>query len=274
MGHFKTSDGLTLFFDDTGPRTGPTVLCLAGLTRCARDFEYALPHLRGRVIRLDYRGRGRSDWAAPATYTIPVEARDVIELLNHLGLERVAVLGTSRGGLIAMLLAATAKDRLAGVCLNDIGPEIAPAGLETIRGYIGVPPEAETMAEAAADLALRQPGFEGVSRDRWAEEAAHFYHETDAGLALRYDPDLRIPVLEAANAPAADLWPFFDALDGLPLALIRGANSNILAPETATEMRRRRPDMIFADVPDRGHVPFLDEPLAIDALTRWQEALL
>ncbi|MEL7107288.1 MAG: alpha/beta hydrolase [Pseudomonadota bacterium] len=271
MGTFKTSDGVTLAYDDQGE--GRAVLCLAGLTRCARDFDYVLPHLPGRVIRLDYRGRGRSDWASPETYTIPIEARDVIELLNHLGLDKVAVLGTSRGGLIAMLLAATAKDRLAGVCLNDIGPEIAQDGMAVIRDYIGVAPSVKTYAEAAAAISARQPGFSGVPQSRWDDEVRHFYDQIEDGLTLRYDPDLRVPVLATVEAEAPDLWPVFDALAGLPLALIRGENSNILTRETAAQMRARRPDMIYADVPGRGHVPFLDEPQSLAAIAEWTALL-
>lgn len=271
-GAFTTSDGLRLVYDDTGE--GPPILCLAGLTRSALDFDYVLPHLTGaRVIRLDYRGRGRSDHGRPEDYTIPVETRDVVELLDHLGLDRAAVIGTSRGGLVAMLLAATAKARLAGVCLNDIGPEIAAEGMATIRNYIGVAPTEKTLAEAAAGIAARQPGFEGVPPERWASEAAHTYIETPDGLALTYDPELKRQVLAAADAPPPDLWPLFDALSGLPFALIRGANSNLLAPETTAEMRRRRPDMIFAEVPGRGHVPFLDEPEALSAIAAWRGAM-
>jgi len=128
MPHFTTSDGLSLHYTDEG--AGLPLLCLSGLTRDGRDFDYVAPHLdQVRLIRMDYRGRGQSEWGDHSQYTIPVEARDAVELLDHLGLESAAVLGTSRGGLIAMLLAATARDRLTGVALNDIGPEIAPAGL-------------------------------------------------------------------------------------------------------------------------------------------------
>lgn len=271
-GSFITSDRLRLVYDDEGE--GAPLLCLAGLTRSALDFEYVLPHLTGaRVIRLDYRGRGRSEYGDPASYTVAIEARDVIELLDHLGLEKAAVLGTSRGGLIAMVLAVAAKDRLAGVCLNDIGPEIAPEGLQVICDYIGVEPDEKTLAEAAAMRAKLQPGFTGVPESRWAEEVAHNYVETDTGLELRYDPRLRENVLAAADAPAPDLWPMFDALSGLPLALIRGENSNLLTRATAAEMRRRRPDMIYAEVPGRGHVPFLDEPEALAAIAAWRAAM-
>lgn len=275
-GSFVTSDGVRLVYDDEGPRehSGPPLLCLAGLTRSALDFEYVLPHLSGaRVIRLDYRGRGRSDHADPATYSVPVEARDVVELLDHLAIQRVAVLGTSRGGLIAMVLAMAAKPRLAGVCFNDIGPVIDPAGMDAIRGYVGIPPSAKSLAEAAAQRAAAMTGFEDVPESRWAEEVAHHYVETPDGLALRYDARLREPVLATADAPAPDLWPAFDALGGLPLALIRGETSNILSSETAVEMRRRRPDMNFAQVPGRGHVPFLDEPAALAAIAEWRGLL-
>jgi len=271
-GSFTAADGVRLVYDDEG--AGPPILCLAGLTRSARDFDYLLPHLAGaRVIRPDYRGRGRSDHADPASYTVPVEAGDVLALMDHLGLKRAAIIGTSRGGLIAMVLALAAKDRLAGVCLNDIGPEIAPEGMAVIRSYVGIAPKEKTLAEAAAMRAALQPGFEGVPYSRWAEEVAHHYVETPDGLALRYDPRLREPVLAAADGPAPDLWPAFDALAGLPVALIRGENSNILSRKTTAEMRRRRPDMIFAEVPGRGHVPFLDEPEALAAIAAWREAM-
>ncbi|MDJ1007580.1 MAG: alpha/beta hydrolase [Paracoccaceae bacterium] len=271
-GGFTTSDGVRLVYDDEG--AGPPLLCLAGLSRSAVDFDYVLPHLTGaRVLRLDARGRGRSGHADPATYAIPVEARDVVELLDDLGLEKVAILGTSRGGLVAMVLALMAKDRLAGVCLNDVGPEIAEEGLRVIADYVGVVPAEKTLAEAAAVRARLQPGFEGVPPGRWAEEAAHNFVETEAGLALPYDLRLRDAVLAALDAPLPDLWPAFDALAGLPLALIRGANSNILTPQTAAEMRRRRPDMVFTEVPGRGHVPFLDEPEALAAIAAWREKM-
>lgn len=270
MPEFKTSDGLRLWYEDQGD--GPPILCLAGLSRNSTDFEDVLPYLVGehRVIRLDGRGRGKSqrapDWK---TYTVPTEARDVVELTDHLGLPEVAVIGTSRGGLIAMALALTHRARLSGVCLVDIGPVVAPEGLEAIMGYLGLPPEAATIEAAAVRRAASMTGFEGVPPERWLAEAARHYRQTPDGLALTYDARLRDAVEHAGAQPAADLWPLFDALAGLPLALIRGANSDLLSAETAAEMRRRRPDMVFADVPGRGHVPFLDEPEALEALNEW-----
>ncbi|SLN49405.1 Haloacetate dehalogenase H-1 [Pseudoruegeria aquimaris] len=270
---FTSSDGLSLAYTDEGE--GTPLLCLAGLTRNGRDFDHVAPHLHGvRLIRPDYRGRGESDYAEDFhSYSIPVEARDVLELMDHLGIEKAAILGTSRGGLIAMALAATAKDRLLGVCLNDIGPEIAAEGLSDIMGYLGRRPAQRTIEAAAAARAKLMDGFAGVPMERWIAEARNHYRQTETGLELRYDKRLRDAVEAAGAAPMPDLWPLFDALDGLPLALIRGANSNLLSPETAAEMRRRRPDMHFADVPGRGHVPFLDETESLAVISAFLEDL-
>jgi pimeloyl-ACP methyl ester carboxylesterase len=246
------------------------VLALAGLTRNGTDFDYVAPFLEGvRLIRLDYRGRGQSDWADPATYKVPVEAQDALALLDHLGLAAAAILGTSRGGIIGMGLAAHAGPRVLGLALNDIGPVIATEGLDVIRGYVGLNPREKTYAEAVAMRADLLKGFVSVPVERWETEVRKHYRETAQGLEINYDPRLRDSVLSDATDLAPDLWPLFDAIGEIPLALIRGANSDLITAATAEEMRRRRPDMIFAEVPDRGHVPFLDEPEAVDALVRW-----
>lgn len=269
MPTFQTTDGLTLFYEDECE--GLPLLCLAGLTRDSRDFSYVLPYLTGcRVIRLDYRGRGKSEFAEDhMTYTVPREAMDVMELLGHLGLGKVALLGTSRGGLVSMGLAGTVPDMLLGVALNDIGPEIAEEGLDVIRGYLGKQPVWKTYEEAAAARPGVMKGFANVPASRWREEVEKFYDETPDGLRLTYDPRLRDAVLTAGAQPAPDLWPYFDAMAGKPLALIRGANSDLLSPDTLAEMQRRRPDAHVAVVPDRGHVPFLDEREAVAALQAW-----
>ncbi|MEM9577990.1 MAG: alpha/beta hydrolase [Pseudomonadota bacterium] len=273
MPKFTTSDGLLLHYTDEGD--GLPVLCLAGLTRTTRDFDYVAPHLSDvRLIRLDYRGRGASDWDPEwRNYNLVVEARDVIELMDHLALEKAAILGTSRGGLLAMGLAFGAKDRLLGVALNDIGPEIDPKGLEFIMGYLGKPPAAKSHAEVARAMERGMTGFRDIPQSRWMEEAVKHYEKSGAGLAITYDPKLRDAVEEQGAQAAPDLWPLFDALEGLPLVCIRGENSDLLAPGTLDEMRRRRPDMIAATAVGRGHIPFLDEPEAVAALQTWIEAM-
>jgi pimeloyl-ACP methyl ester carboxylesterase len=211
---------------------------------------------------MDYRGRGASDWTGAATYSVEQESKDALSLLDHLGVEKAAILGTSRGGLIGMVLGAVARGRLLGLCLNDVGPEIAQAGLTRIFDYVGRNPGGKTH-QGFADLLAKSPGFAGVPMSRWLEEARKHSVETPEGLRLTYDPTLREAFLAAFEGPPVDLWPLFDTLVGLPLALIRGANSDLLSPETVAQMRARRPDMIYAEVPDRAHIPFLDEPEAV-----------
>ncbi len=272
MPRFDAPDGTDLHYTDEGD--GLPILALAGLTRNGSDFDYIAPHLKGvRLIRLDYRGRGHSDWADPSTYKVTFEAQDALSLLDHLALSSAAILGTSRGGIIGMGLAAHAPARVLGLALNDIGPIIAPEGLEVIRGYVGRNPVEKTHAEAVAMRARLLAGFEGVPTERWETEVRKHYREMSHGLEINYDPRLREAVLADAADLAPDLWPLFDAIGDVPLALIRGANSDIISEETAAEMRRRRSDLIYAEVPGRGHVPFLDEPEAVSALSTWLDRI-
>jgi pimeloyl-ACP methyl ester carboxylesterase len=273
MANFTTSDGLELYYTDEG--AGLPILCLAGLTRTTADFDYVTPHLTDcRLIKLDYRGRGKSDFDPDWTnYSLPVECRDVTELLDHLGLDQVAIIGTSRGGLNAMGLAMGAKNRLMGIALNDVGPVIDPKGIEFIKDYIGRNPAAKTHEDAAAAMARAFPEFANMPEGRWLEEARKHYTQDADGLHITYDKHLRDAVLAAGEQMMPDLWPFFDAMDGLPLALIWGLNSNLLTAETVAEMQKRRPDMILARVPDRGHIPFLDELEAVASLRKWIGAM-
>lgn len=271
---FTASDGASIAYVDQGE--GLPLLCLSGLTRNTSDFDYMLPHLPAgwRVIRMDYRGRGESDWTGAATYTVPREGKDAVELLDHLGIGRVAVLGTSRGGMIGMFLGATAKERVAGLCLNDVGPQLDWEGLGRIKDYVGRNPAARTIEEYAAVLPAGNPGMDNVPESRWLEEAQrHAMPDGKGGLKINYDPALRESFLDAFKNGSPDLWPLFDACAGMPLALIRGANTDLLGAEATAEMRRRRPDMIFAEVPYRAHIPFLDEPEAVAALGEWLAAV-
>jgi pimeloyl-ACP methyl ester carboxylesterase len=268
MSRFTTSDGLSLAWEEEG--AGLPILCLPGLTRNARDFDDLGAALGGRhrLIRLTMRGRGASDRDPdPMNYAVPVEARDVLEFLDFLGLGRVVIVGTSRGGLIAVMLAAAAPERLAGVLLNDIGPELPREGLERIRSYLGVAPAARSHEEAAHALeAVLGAAFPGLPPAKWLECARRWFDATPDGLALNYDPRLREPFEAGMAQPAADMWPLFDALAPVPVAVVRGAHSDLLTRETVAAMQARRPDLIVAEVPDRGHVPFLDEPEALAAL--------
>lgn len=265
MPRFATSDGLSLHYTDHG--NGHPLLCLPGLTRCGRDFTFFAAHARDlRLITMDYRGRGQSDHDPNhANYNVVQESCDVVELLNHLGLDQVTILGTSRGGLIAMVLAATHGHRLSGVILNDVGPAISADGISRILAYVGKQPNAKTLDQAAhALMEAMAPQFPDVPLSRWQQQAEIQYQVTADGLALRYDPMLGQALREqVSTGETPDLWPLFDTLAVVPLGLIRGGNSDILNSDTLTEMRRRNPNMQVCEIPNRGHVPFLDEAPAI-----------
>ncbi|KPD14071.1 alpha/beta fold hydrolase [Phaeobacter sp. 11ANDIMAR09] len=277
MSHFTTSDGLSLFYHESGNPTGRPLICLAGLTRESRDFRYFLPHARQyRVIALDARGRGESDRDPEfSNYNVPREAQDVLELMDHLSLPKAAFLGTSRGGMVAMMLAASAKSRLLAVILNDVGPVIPTDGIDRIMQYVGRRPAAKTHAQAAETLmALMGPAFGDVPAQRWREEVETFYDASDDGLQLRYDPQLRDALLAQADAgPVPDLWPLFMALEGLPCGVIRGVNSDVLSQETYQEMQERLPTIQAMELANRGHVPFLDEPQSLSLIHSVLESL-
>jgi len=275
MAFFTTTDNRRIFFEDTG--SGAPVLCLAGLTRNSRDFSFLAPHVTDlRMITMDYRGRGNSDNDPDfMNYNIFRESHDALELLDHLELDRVVVLGTSRGGLIAMALAASHPERMSGAVLNDVGPVIQPAGIAKIMDYVGKQPVSQTYDEAAKALQHTMAAqFPGVSLDRWRQQAEIQYEQTGEGLALRYDPALRKALLEQAAAGVVpDLWMFFEALREIPTGVLRGKNSDVLGKETLAEMHDRHPGLISVEVPDRGHVPFLDEAQSLDLIRKVLDAV-
>ncbi len=272
--YFAAPDRRRLAYQDTGG-TGPVVLCLAGLTRNARDFAGLAAHLAGcegrgyRVLRLDARGRGLSDWAddAIAEYTVPVEAGDALALLDHLEVPRAAIIGTSRGGLLGLMIGATTPGRVSCLVLNDIGPVIEPGGLDNIMGTLGVEPKAASFEALAAALERAMGAeFPDLSPRQWQGFARTIYRDQDGRPRLSYDARLRDSVEAALAGAPADLWVLFDALAGLAILTIRGGNSDILSAETLAEMARRRPDMAQVTVANRGHAPFLDEPAAVAAI--------
>jgi len=272
---FNAPDGRLLAYEDSGGE-GPAVLCLAGLTRDSRDFADLAAHLAGsyRVLRLDARGRGLSAWAAEpvAEYTVPVEAGDAVALMDHLGIARTAIVGTSRGGLQGMVIAATRRERVSALLLNDVGPVIEQAGLSFILSYLGRQPAFDTFEAAAR--ALRQnmgAAFPDLTPGDWLDFARSVYRDEGGRPALSYDPRLREAVEAALTAGTPDLWPLFEALADVPVMAIRGANSEILSAATLEEMARRHPGMAQVTVPNRGHVPFLDEPEALAAIDAFLE---
>lgn len=251
-----------------GPETGTAlpVLCLPGLTRTAEDFDdiaRALatdPKMPRRVLAIDYRGRGLSDYDPdPAKYAVPVEMGDVLALAAAAGINRAILLGTSRGGIISMALAAAKKDLLAGVILNDIGPALEIGGLMKIKGYITDPPPRKTWDEAARGLKdLFGPVFPSLNDQQWIEWAHRAFRDSGDGLVRTYDSRLADGFAAITpQTPMPPIWDLFDKLAGVPLMLIHGALSDLLSPQSVRDMQARRPDLEVVEVPDEGHAPLL-----------------
>jgi pimeloyl-ACP methyl ester carboxylesterase len=246
------------------------VLCLPGLTRNSRDFEsIALRIQRSRrVLSADLRGRGLSqndpNWQNyhPGTYV-----GDIARLLADAGVPRVIVLGTSLGGILAMIIAATTPQVLAGVILNDVGPEVAAEGLKRIATYVGKNPPVRNWDEAAAQArATYGLAWPGATDADWMAFARRSYVEVDGAPRLAMDPMIGEAVRAAPAGAAPDLWPVFAALKPIPTLALRGALSDVLSQETFDRMAREKPDLQRVTVPGRGHPPMLDEPDSIAAI--------
>lgn len=273
---FEAADGVRLFAREySGPDDGLTpVVCLPGLTRNAKDFETIAPRLAQarRVICPDFRGRGRSAHADPSTYRPDQELSDTLLLLDTLGINRFAIIGTSRGGIVAMVMAAKALDRLAGVAFNDIGPKIDKAGLIRIRSYLGSDPQFTGWDHAVDALKATNPGFHTLTESEWLAFARRVFREENGVPRADYDAGLTqnfpsIEDIEAAKVP--ELWGLLDLMAELPSVVLRGEHSDLLSAETVAEMQRRHKRLAAVTVADRGHVPFLDEPESIAAIDEW-----
>ena len=276
--HLTSQDGLKLFYRDYGDpllSDAVPVLCLAGLVRNSGDFHELALHLahRRRVLALDLRGRGKSDYdPIPANYRPPTYAMDIAALLTVANVHKVAVIGTSLGGLLAMALALFRPTALAGVVLNDIGPEIDPKGVARIRGYVGKTPAPQNMAEAEQQLARNYGvAFPDFTAADWRDMAAGTYKvQADGTLALMYDPSISRSI---ANGPEMDLWRLYGALADVPVLAIRGGLSDLLSAETFDRMAAAKPDLQRLTVPNRGHTPTLNEPVCRDAIDGFLERL-
>jgi pimeloyl-ACP methyl ester carboxylesterase len=269
---FESFDGLKLFSRVyAGPVAGaPVVLCLHGLMRNSRDFEDLAVHLaaRYRVIVPDVRGRGLAARdPQPGNYQLPVYLQDLITLLGGLGATRVTAIGTSMGGLLAMLLAVREPGLVAGIVLNDIGPEVERAGLERIRNYAGRSPAVADWAEAVQVVrGIYASEWPDLSAARW-DKIARASYRADAHGVPRADADPAIgEQMRLSPRSAADMWPLWAALGELPVLAIRGANSDILSAATLARMQREKPALGVLTVAARGHAPLLDEPECVRAI--------
>jgi pimeloyl-ACP methyl ester carboxylesterase len=255
--------------------TGIPVLCLAGLTRNSADFDTLARELcqQHPVYCLDMRGRGLSSHDPDfQNYNPIVEATDVVTFIQALGLQEVAIIGTSRGGLLAMLLHSMLKGVIKGVVLNDIGAEINPKGLARIISYVGKErKDVRTWDEAVSVLkSAQQSQYPNMTDDQWLEFAKRTCVETTEGiLGPNYDLAIKHTLIENKSDKLTDLWTPFLALRDIPTLLIHGELSDILSNETVARMKRSHPEMDVFTVRETGHAPFLDENSCIERISRF-----
>ena len=273
-------DGLRLHARCHGRRSHMAlpVVCLPGLARTAADFDAlagslaaSIGHPR-RVVALDYRGRGESAYDRnPANYSFHIELADVLAVVTALDCLPAIFVGTSRGGILTMLLAAVRPTAIAGCVLNDIGPVIEPQGLMRIKGYVGKLPQPRTFEEGAEILRrLFDAQFTKLTAADWLVAAHRTFKQQDGRLVPTYDPKLA-KTMEGIDFERAlpPLWKEFDALPDVPVMVVRGENSDLLSAATVAAMRARRPSLQTLNVPDQGHAPLLAEDNVIDRIAEF-----
>jgi pimeloyl-ACP methyl ester carboxylesterase len=277
---YKSSDGLSLYYRDypadrenqEANKNELPILCLPGLTRNSKDFAAIAEHLapRQRVLALEFRGRGRSEYDAVSEhYVPPTYANDVIILLDHLGLDKVICLGTSLGGLVSMLLASMIPARIHAVILNDIGAAIDASGLARIASYAGQQGSVNSWAEATEQTRTTNGlAFPDRSRDWWLSFARNTFREDSDGIpVLDYDQKIGDAMRAAGGLPDSEAgWLLFGGLRKIPTLLLRGELSDILSREVTAEMQAKKSDLVVAEIAGVGHAPMLDEPDAITAI--------
>lgn len=278
--YYSASDGLMLYARDYGGEyISPPILCMHGLTRNSADFHNLALSLKDkfRIISVDQRGRGASAYDPnPENYRPDIYCADMLALLEHLKLPQVTAIGTSMGGLMSMMIAAIKPGIFNGAVINDIGPDIDPAGLKRIKGYVGN--SGPFVNWIAARDAIKSQGpdvFPDYTDLDWQDFARRTCRERpDGQIEFAYDPAISQPFTsdETAAAPP-NLWPVFDALNNIPLLVIRGKTSDILAQETAAKMIARHPNAQLKEIPRIGHAPMLDEPESLSVIHAFLETL-
>jgi len=275
--YFTSRDGLRLHARSYDPVsvTDYPVICLPGLTRNARDFTHLAEQLceaGHRVLCVDYRGRGLSehdtDWK---NYSPFMEALDLTDLMAREMIHRAHIVGTSRGGLIAMIMAALRPTALRSIVLNDIGPVIEADGLARIIGYAGRVPEPVDWDDAAnivRDINARD--FPNVSDSEWRVLAEQWFNDSNGRPVPGYDKSIAKAVTNVdLDSGPPELWPQFNAMRRFPLMIVRGENSDILSAETAAQMCRLHPDAEMVEVPGQGHAPLLRDAPTVNAIVHF-----
>lgn len=282
--YWRAADGLMLHARDYPAEGGRLpVICIHGLTRNSKDFEALAPRIQAtgrRTIAVDVRGRGLSDRDPnPGNYNPGTYAADIIGLMASQVIQSAVFIGTSMGGIVAMVLSAIAPHAVAGAVLNDVGPELSPVGLARIAGYVGQGGPIESWADAVDYIrSINEAAFPNLSAEEWERFARRTFREDDLGRpVLDYDPDISLafrPPPGMPPPPAPDMWPLFFGLSaGRPVLLIGGAISDLIDEEIAGRMREAAPKMAYAEVPNVGHAPMLTEPQAWSAVDAFLQQL-
>ena len=276
--YLTVRDGLRLHYRDyAGAPDKPPILCLHGLTRNSRDWaEFAERHSpRFRVLALEFRGRGGSDYdPLPQRYNPLTYAGDVVELLDQLGISQAIFVGTSLGGLVTMTIAATVPQRIYATILNDIGPDVEPGGVDRILTYVGKDRRFKSWDETAKAIAANYgASFDRYTHEDWVKMAKRNCREDNGEICFDYDMAIAEPFKTTGPTPHVDLWPFFAVLAQKPLLVVRGAKSDLLTMSTATKMQEVAPSMKLVVVPGVGHAPELNEPEAVAAIDEFLGSL-
>lgn len=268
--YFTSNNGLTLYarhYGEPQPGTRP-IICLPGLTRNSSDFHTLASFLSSHPSRPrdvycpDYRGRGKSDYDPDwRNYSPFIELLDILDLMAIRSLERAAIIGTSRGGIIAMLMAVVRPNAIASLVLNDIGPEIETAGLARIMGYAGKVPVPLSWDEATNLVrSMNKRFFTNLTDDEWADLARQLFAESNGRPAASYDAKLASALSEIdISQKIPTMWTQFEALKQIPVLVLRGENSDLLSPSTVTEMTKRHPHLSSVTVHAEGHAPLLKD---------------
>ena len=274
---YQSDDGLRLYARDyPGPAPdAPVILCLPGLTRSSKDFAQLANQLQEthRVVCPDQRGRGRSARDTEVSNYRPDKyALDMFTLLNVLQVSEVVIIGTSLGGLMAILMIASEPTRIKAAVLNDVGPEVDPIGVARIASYVGKTAPAKNWQEAARQTATTNAAaFPDFSVSDWQAMARDLYVQQGDTPVLDYDPAIAHGLATGTAAP--NLWPLLDMVGAKAMLVIRGADSDILSAQTLSEMSRRLPQLVSINISGRGHAPTLSEPEAWQAIRQFLVAL-
>ena len=273
---FHATDGLRLYARDySGPKDpAGVVLCMHGLTRNSRDFQDLAVSLSRdfRVIVPEQRGRGRSDYDNDVSnYAVMQYVEDTRQLLKDLEVDQISVVGTSMGGLMTFALNALSPGLIARAVINDIGPEIAQAGLDRIKSYVGVAGPFEDWEEATAYLmSITAEIFPDWTDSQWSDFARQCYIEREGQIVIDYDPRIATPLAtQSTDTEAETLWSLFEAMASVPSLLVRGELTDLLSPECVARMQKVHPSMEVLSVPNVGHAPMLNEPGVTEAIRRF-----